>query len=227
MAVKRNGASVSLLARQCRVMLQNQLRYPIENVLQPLVVGGLSSLRKMRNLSCETRNRAAAIDVVSVGRRQIPPNLADQWISPSSPRLGDRCSELLAPLVHSLADHLGNERFFGRIMVIEASLGEPVILHQFREADGVDTLFPEKPLRCCEDEFSVLNRLLLGNAHWPPPPGKPQFQDSAGRLKRQCRSESFPRAASKGNADHHCDWSRPACQASAQSSHSPKGSRRV
>jgi len=105
-------------------MLQNQLRYLIENVLQPLVVGGLSSFRKMRNLSGETRNRAAAIDVISVGRRQTPPNLADQWISPSSPRLGDRSSELLPPLVHNLADHLGNERFFGK-MVIEASLGEP------------------------------------------------------------------------------------------------------
>src|SRR5260370_41938630 len=227
MAVKRNGASVSLLAGQCRVMLQKQLRYLIENVLQPLVVGDLSSLRKMRNLSGKTRNRAAAIDVVSVGRRQIPPNLADQWISPSSPRLGDRCSELLPPFVHSLADHLGNERFFGRKMVIEASLGEPGLLHQFREADGVDTLFPEKPLRCCEDEFSVLNRLLLGNAHWPPPPGKPQFQDSAGRLKRQCRSESFPRAASKGNAAHPCDWRRPARQASSRSPHTPTASRLI
>src|SRR5258708_36117577 len=94
-------------------------------------------------------------------------------------------------LVHSLADPLGSGRFFGRKMVIEASLGEPGLLHQLREADGVDTLFPEKPLRCCEDEFSVLTRRLLGNAHWPTPPGKPQFQDSARRFKAQCRSASL------------------------------------
>jgi len=89
-----------------------------------------------------------------------------QWIGPYSPGLGDRCSELLLTPVHGFANHLGHKRFFGSEMVIEASLRKPGFLHQFREADSIDTFLAEKPLRCCENAFSVLDCLLLRNAHW-------------------------------------------------------------
>jgi hypothetical protein len=92
--------------------------------------------------------------------------VTDQWIDPYPPGLSDRCSELLLTLVHGFANHLGHERFFGGEMVIEASLRKPGFLHQLREADRIDTFLPKKPLRRCEDAFSVVDCLLLRNAHW-------------------------------------------------------------
>jgi len=161
--VKRYGPCASHLARKLGVLLKNHL---IDKLLQRLSIGGLSILRKMRNVSGETRNRAAAINVIPLGRGKIPLDVAEQWIGPYSPRLGDRCFELLLPLVHGFANHLRNERLLGRKVVIEASLRKPGILHQLREAYRINPLFPKKPLGCFEDAFSVLDSLFLRNAHW-------------------------------------------------------------
>jgi hypothetical protein len=119
----------------------------------------------MRNVSGKSRNRATAINVIPLGRGQVPFDVAGQWIGPYSLGLCDRCFELLCPLVHRFANHLRHESFFGREVVIEASHRKPGFLHQFREAYRINPLFPKKPLGSFEDVFSVLDSLFPRNAH--------------------------------------------------------------
>src|SRR5258708_37812726 len=75
-AVKRYGTCASCLARKLRVVLKSHLRYQSDQPLQRLSIGGPSSVRKMRNVSGKTRNRAAAINVIPLGRGKIPFDVA-------------------------------------------------------------------------------------------------------------------------------------------------------
>src|SRR5216684_2759582 len=110
--------------------------------MQPLSVGRLSLLAHPSRVWRQTRDRAALLDVVPITRGQVVFYLPRESIGiVSLQRLSNRLAESGIRARHGRCNDLGDQRVLRIEMIIEPTLRESGLAHEFIEANAVDAAF--------------------------------------------------------------------------------------